>query len=500
MKSSKAISNTTALAQQYNDLREDAQGGSFLYPHEKATPNMTLYVENGVAYFGTVQLNFAGGYSPAITAPIANPRIDLLVMDSAGTLTLVTGAEAGSPSAPTYPVNKIVICEIYNRVTEISIKTLDDGTNGYIKNDVRPHMLLPQLAPKFLFDAVVDAAGTGDYTTLAAALAANKKRIFVKDGAYTEAELDVNNADTVIVGQSVAGTVITSSTTGGTAKAMVLNYSNFEMYNLTFNGKGDYTTDTIFYYAGYLKNINIHDCNINNVYYKLLAGDASSINFFFKRNRIDMTHSLTGSAYIFGFNSYIDKTSVVEENTFTCHTTSGHNTYATNFQGTFRNNWMTGIKITLVGATTQNNSSLLNNSIYAGNIDVEGWTDIIGNYFDNNSMDPGANGFITMQAYGAIMSNQIYLNYNVKKLLVLNGGSMIGNYMSYGNAIDIAGIYSIFCNNYWTNTINAAMTITIKTGSDYSQVNQNIVKGGGTTPNLVDNSTGSVSVNNIFKS
>lgn len=138
MKSSQVAINDTALASQYNDLREDAYGGSQLLPREQTTPDLTLRVENGVVYVNGTRVIFAGGNSPSFTAPTTNPRIDLLTIDSAGTLARVVGTEAASPTTPTYPTDKVVICEVYNRVGQTSIKTTDDGTNGYIKADVRP--------------------------------------------------------------------------------------------------------------------------------------------------------------------------------------------------------------------------------------------------------------------------------------------------------------------------------------------------------------------------
>ncbi len=39
---------------------------------------------------------------------------------------------------PTYPADgRLVICEVYHKVGELSIKTVSDGTNGYIQADVR---------------------------------------------------------------------------------------------------------------------------------------------------------------------------------------------------------------------------------------------------------------------------------------------------------------------------------------------------------------------------
>lgn len=140
MKSNQVNIGDSILSSQYNNLRKDAYGGSMLLAREQGTPNMTLYVEAGVCYVGATRVIFAGGNSPIFTAPITNPRIDILTIDSAGILAITQGTEAASPTAPAYPSDKLVLCEVYNRVGETSIKDASDGTNGYIYNDVRPFL------------------------------------------------------------------------------------------------------------------------------------------------------------------------------------------------------------------------------------------------------------------------------------------------------------------------------------------------------------------------
>ncbi len=110
---------------------------------------MKLYVEDGTYYIGTTRVLFTGGSSPAFTAPSTNPRIDILIADSSGTLSITQGTENASPVAPTYPTDKVVICEVYNVVGETAIYDNENQqTNqGYIYNDVRQ-----TLAPVYVSD------------------------------------------------------------------------------------------------------------------------------------------------------------------------------------------------------------------------------------------------------------------------------------------------------------------------------------------------------------
>lgn len=139
-KSEKVNIGDSILASQYNNLIDDAFGASQLLAHEQATPDLTLKVEKGVYYVGNTRVDFAGGDSPSFTAPTTNPRIDLLVIDSAGVLSRVVGTEAASPTAPAYPADKLVICEVYNRVGQTTIRDVDTAGQGYVYKDVRPFL------------------------------------------------------------------------------------------------------------------------------------------------------------------------------------------------------------------------------------------------------------------------------------------------------------------------------------------------------------------------
>jgi hypothetical protein len=101
---------------------------------------MQLYVEDGIYYVGTTRVIFAGASTPTVTAPVSNPRIDVLTADNSGTLAWTTGTENASPVAPTYPVGKVPICELYNVVGETALYDNENQQSGegYIYNDVRP--------------------------------------------------------------------------------------------------------------------------------------------------------------------------------------------------------------------------------------------------------------------------------------------------------------------------------------------------------------------------
>jgi parallel beta-helix repeat protein len=121
----------------------DALPVGHFYPRAQTTPNMTLQVASGVGYTGTTPIYFNGGNSPTFTAPVGNPRIDLLYLNSSGVLTIVQGTAAASPTPPTYPSSIVPIAEVYLRVGSTSIYDTDQAVGGYIYRDVRPVMRAP---------------------------------------------------------------------------------------------------------------------------------------------------------------------------------------------------------------------------------------------------------------------------------------------------------------------------------------------------------------------
>lgn len=86
----------------------------------------------GAVVDSTLVVRSAGGNTSAMSAPTANPRIDRVVLYKWGTVTVLTGTEAASPSAPTEPADAITLATIYHRVGETAIYDSDTTGQGYI--------------------------------------------------------------------------------------------------------------------------------------------------------------------------------------------------------------------------------------------------------------------------------------------------------------------------------------------------------------------------------
>jgi hypothetical protein len=79
----------------------------------ESTPNaMTVDVTAGEAVINGIDVKWAAQTSGVITAPVTNPRIDVVVANTDSTVTVVTGSEAVSPVSPTIADTQITLFRI----------------------------------------------------------------------------------------------------------------------------------------------------------------------------------------------------------------------------------------------------------------------------------------------------------------------------------------------------------------------------------------------------
>lgn len=73
-----------------------------------------------------------------------------------------------------------------------------------------------------LFEAIVDPAGLGDYSSIQAALDAGKKRLFLRNGVHAlTANLTITGDDVAIMGESREGTIIQSGASEGASDYII---------------------------------------------------------------------------------------------------------------------------------------------------------------------------------------------------------------------------------------------------------------------------------------
>lgn len=176
LESTKPADNASRIAQDMrNALSAIFQGDlSPLRSRAQSTPNMTLKVNGSLVegffnqfFRNLIPIAYAGGNSPSVTAPTSNPRIDILTLNSGGSLAWVIGVEGASP-VPLWsglPGDSVPLCLVYCKTTMDRILNYEDkdtdATEGYVYQDVRPFFAMG--ASKFtqLTDAPTGYAGHG---------------------------------------------------------------------------------------------------------------------------------------------------------------------------------------------------------------------------------------------------------------------------------------------------------------------------------------------------
>jgi hypothetical protein len=96
--------------------------------------SLVVEVKPGYAFVARMPYKLAAAtQTPSITAPTSQPRIDLVQarLDT-WDISVKTGTEAASPTAPSPDTNCIALARLHCRVGMTSIKSTDDSVNGYI--------------------------------------------------------------------------------------------------------------------------------------------------------------------------------------------------------------------------------------------------------------------------------------------------------------------------------------------------------------------------------
>ncbi len=117
-------------------------------PHEQdigsPQPDMTLRLEAGAIFDGGTLTEVAAQDTAVITAPSVNPRIDRVVIDrGTGTVSVVTGTEAASPSPPAITAGKVPVAQVAltTGTTEIVNSDITDERDLRFLGDPQPNVV-----------------------------------------------------------------------------------------------------------------------------------------------------------------------------------------------------------------------------------------------------------------------------------------------------------------------------------------------------------------------
>lgn len=202
-----------------------------ILPDSSIYPKVNIY--EGIAIVNGYPVSTDEVSATLSAKPSTNDRIDIITIDTTGTIRVYTGDESATPSAFETPNGQLKLGEVYRRSTESAITTFANrnATDAYItathpviiaqreyENFVAIQSAIPQTK------VYVDNTGITGFSTIQSALthiATNTGgygEIYVKKGTYTE----------------------TLSYTGINAVYMMLEYAT------TINGTPYYTTSPLF--------------------------------------------------------------------------------------------------------------------------------------------------------------------------------------------------------------------------------------------------------------
>lgn len=159
----------------WSDLRAST---TYLFDDVKAQAGMAVAIDACLVqsfydqvYYGTSRISFAGGASPAISAPGANQRIDLLTINTSGSLEWTFGVSDGTAAEPAFPSDKVPICLVYTRPAMVKVVDYEDNAanpnEGYIYKDVRPYVGQRQIGIPFYQSTAPSARSDGTSFTAA---------------------------------------------------------------------------------------------------------------------------------------------------------------------------------------------------------------------------------------------------------------------------------------------------------------------------------------------
>jgi hypothetical protein len=317
----------------------------------------------------------------------------------------------------------------------------------------------PAASGQTLFEAVVAASG-GDYTTLGAALNAGKKRIFVRQGTYTETGEYEIAADTVIVGESRENTII--DITGTTNRRQKINASvnDVQISNLTFYSsvETDYVLDQGGGASDSAYRFRLENCRLTGGGVRINGSSAEfTDDISILDNAISINATGGGSAiYINGStsNSSAGKVRIVG-NSLTAASGSTPTTPLVYVNGAMRRHGeFSGNKCSADGTNSSCDWIYLYDD---GGNDYHGWN-ITGNSFKGFSVS-GTYSLITVRnsafvgntllSCGRVATSDVYAVVTGNKfratLAYLNGGAFVGNSFSRTGAdITFAATVSYF--------------------------------------------------------
>ena len=316
-----------------------------------------------------------------------------------------------------------------------------------------------------MFEAVVAPMGA-DYTTVGAAFAAGKKRIFVRAGTYSESAITCSLDNVYLVGEDQDSVILQTTAAGMGSIGFIFSGKKVIIKDLILRGTNAITTEKVVQLTGdkpYFDNVRVDKGKSI-----LIDGNSMASNALFQNIYVDATSLDTGGGVVFqGFGVYGSK--IINSFIFAPSAASINVFNSCNFQ--IINSLLRGNKLQIICL------KMTNSIIQSGNTILNG--DFVNNTVSDYSYSPGTAPFIQL-TNGTFVANMVSVTYNPAKILKIDSAfsTIIGNRLSYGKDIEINGEGVVFCNNTWLSPfLPQQMDIKLTATAVRCQVNHNIIKG-----------------------
>jgi hypothetical protein len=126
----------TSLKERLDDIttgKPNYRGSITSLVTESSPAAMTVDIAADVGQVGGITVNWSAATTGTITAPSVNPRIDVVVVNSDNTLSVVTGSEAVTPAIPTIASTQLPLARIDLATSTSTItNSLITNYNGYV--------------------------------------------------------------------------------------------------------------------------------------------------------------------------------------------------------------------------------------------------------------------------------------------------------------------------------------------------------------------------------
>lgn len=162
----------------------DKKIGAYAAPlsvSQQDTPNMTVRVRAGAFYNGANEfVEYSGGNSPILTAPVGNPKWVVVAITNASTIAVFNGTPAAIPSLPDVPAGHLQLAAVFLTPSTSAI------TQPLIV-DVRPFLRTVDIVPNLVAEIAARPTVTdvANMLTAKADITGTPSSVFTLNSDYT---------------------------------------------------------------------------------------------------------------------------------------------------------------------------------------------------------------------------------------------------------------------------------------------------------------------------